>query len=164
MVAVNGNYDDVNRLCAEIAGKYNWGFVNINLRAYYAEGSKTLGFETAEQLGWRAPDHLVAPAASGSLITKIWKSFKEFDMLGFLEAPLKTKIYCAQPEGCSPISTAIQENAEVIKPVKPKTIHFFFSCIIMIHMHPMTLPSPLRVRNSLPTLLKLLIPIFVSDR
>lgn len=122
LVAVNGNYDDVNRLCAEIAAKYRWGFVNINLRAYYAEGSKTLGFEIAEQLGWKTPDHLVAPAASGSLITKIWKAFKEFEKLGLLENKVKTKIYCAQPEGCSPISTAILEQAEVIKPVKPHTI------------------------------------------
>ncbi|MBI3317442.1 MAG: threonine synthase [Candidatus Omnitrophica bacterium] len=122
LVAVNGNYDEVNRLCSEIAAKYKWGFVNINLRAYYAEGSKTLGFEIAEQLGWRAPDHLVAPAASGSLITKIWKAFKEFDKLGLLENKLKTKIYCAQPQGSSPIATAILEKADVIKPVKPQTI------------------------------------------
>jgi threonine synthase len=122
LVAVNGNYDDVNRLCAEIAGKYKWGFVNINLRAYYAEGSKTLGFEIAEQLGWRAPDHIVAPAASGSLITKIWKALGEFEKLELLEGKVKTKIYCAQPEGCSPIATAIQQKSDVIKPVKPQTI------------------------------------------
>lgn len=122
LVAVNGNYDDVNRLCAEIAAKYRWGFVNINLRAYYAEGSKTVGFEIAEQLGWRAPQHIVAPAASGSLITKIWKALKEFDQLGILENKLTTKIYCAQPEGCSPVATAIQNRADVIKPVKPQTI------------------------------------------
>ncbi|HLD50436.1 MAG TPA: threonine synthase [bacterium] len=122
LVAVDGNYDDVNRLCTEIAAKYRWGFVNINLRAYYAEGSKTFGFEIAEQLGWRAPDHIVVPAASGSLITKIWKALKEFDKLGLLENKLATKIYCAQPEGCSPIATAIQTNAEVIRPVKPVTI------------------------------------------
>lgn len=122
LVAVNGNYDDVNRLCAEIAGRYHWGFVNINLRAYYAEGSKTLGFEIVEQLGWRAPDQIVAPAASGSLITKIWKALKEFDKLGLLENKLQTKIYCAQPQGCSPISTAIQTGADIIKPVKPSTI------------------------------------------
>lgn len=122
LVAVNGNYDEVNRLCSEIANKYRWGFVNINLRAYYAEGSKTLGFEVAEQLGWKTPQHLVAPAASGSLITKIWKAFKEFEKIGLLTEPVKTKIYCAQPEGCSPITTAIQEKSEMIKPVKPKTI------------------------------------------
>lgn len=122
LVAVNGNYDDVNRLCSEIANKYRWGFVNINLRAYYAEGSKTMGYEIAEQLGWRAPDHIVAPAASGSLITKIWKALKEFEKLGLLEGKVQTKIHCAQPEGCSPIATAIQAGAEVIKPVKPSTI------------------------------------------
>ena len=122
LVAVNGNYDEVNRLCSEIAAKYRWGFVNINLRAYYAEGSKTMGFEIAEQLGWRAPDHIVAPAASGSLITKIWKALKEFEKLGLLENKVTTKIHCAQPEGCSPIATAIQSKAEVIRPVKPVTI------------------------------------------
>jgi len=122
LVAVNGNYDDVNRLCAEIAAKYKWGFVNINVRAYYAEGSKTIGFEVAEQLGWKAPAHIVAPAASGSLITKIWKALQEFEKLGLLENKLNTKIYCAQPEGCSPISTAILSGEDVIKPVKPQTI------------------------------------------
>lgn len=122
LIAVNGNYDDVNRLCSEIANKYHWGFVNINLRAYYAEGSKTLGFEIAEQLGWKAPDHIVAPAASGSLITKIWKALKEFSQLGLLQNELKTKIHCAQPEGCSPIATAINTKADVIRPVKPQTI------------------------------------------
>lgn len=122
LVAVNGTYDDVNRLCSEIASKYGWGFVNINLRAYYAEGSKTMGFEIAEQLGWKAPDHIVVPAASGSLITKIWKGLKEFEKVGLLSHPVHTKIYCAQPEGCSPISTAIQTKSDAIKPVKPHTI------------------------------------------
>ena len=122
LVAVNDNYDDVNRLCTEIAAKYHWGFVNINLRAYYAEGSKTLGYEIAEQLGWRAPQHIVAPAASGSLITKIWKALKEFEKLGFLDTELRTKIYCAQAEGCSPIATAILSQTDVIRPVKPRTI------------------------------------------
>lgn len=122
LVAVNGNYDDVNRLCAEIAAKYRWGFVNINLRAYYAEGSKTVGFEIAEQLGWKTPQHIVIPAASGSLITKIYKAFKEFEKMEILEAPVKTKFYCAQAEGCSPISSAILSNADAIKPVKPNTI------------------------------------------
>ena len=122
LVTVNGNYDDVNRLCGEIAGKYNWGFVNVNLRPYYSEGSKTFGFEIAEQLGWRAPQHIVTPAASGSLLTKIWKALKEFEQLELLDGPVKTKMHCAQPEGCSPISTAILNNADFIKPVKPKTI------------------------------------------
>lgn len=122
VVAVEGNYDDVNRLCSEIAATYNWGFVNVNLRPYYSEGSKTMGFEIAEQLGWKTPKHVVVPAASGSLITKIWKAFKELELLEFLEEPLSTSIHAAQPEGCSPIATAILEKSEVIKPVKPKTI------------------------------------------
>ncbi len=122
VVTVNGNYDDVNRLCGEIASKYNWGFVNVNLRPYYSEGSKTFGFEIAEQLGWRTPQHVVVPAASGSLLTKIWKAFNEFELLGLLNGPVKTKMHCAQPEGCSPISTAILNNTDFIKPVKPKTI------------------------------------------
>ncbi|MDP3920048.1 MAG: threonine synthase [Candidatus Omnitrophota bacterium] len=122
LIAVDGNYDDVNRLCAEIAAKYRWGFVNINIRAYYAEGSKTLGFEIAEQLGWKAPAHIVAPAASGSLVTKIWKSLKEFDKLGLLEGELRTKVHLAQAEGCSPIATAFLGNHDAIKPVKPSTI------------------------------------------
>ena len=122
LVAVGGNYDDVNRLCAEIAAWYRWAFVNINLRPYYAEGSKTFGFEIAEQLGWRTPDHVVIPAASGSLLTKIWKAFKELEKLGLLEGPVKSKLHCAQPEGCSPIARAILEKSEVIRPEKPNTI------------------------------------------
>jgi threonine synthase len=122
LVAVRGNYDDVNRLCTEIASRYRWAFVNINIRPYYAEGSKTFGYEVAEQLGWRTPDHIVIPAASGSLLTKIWKSFKELQKLGLLEKPVQTKLHCAQPEGCSPIARAILEKSEVIRPVKPNTI------------------------------------------
>ncbi len=122
VVAVRGNYDDVNRLCAEIAARYPWAFVNVNIRPYYAEGSKTFGFEIAEQLGWRTPDHVVVPAASGSLLTKIWKAFKEFEKLGFLAGPLKSRLHCAQPEGCSPIVTAILNQSDAIRPVKPKTI------------------------------------------
>ena len=122
LVAVHGNYDDVNRLCAEIAAWYRWAFVNINIRPYYAEGSKTFGFEIAEQLGWRTPDHVVIPAASGSLLTKIWKAFKEFEKLGLLERPVNTRLHCAQPEGCSPIARAILEKSEVIRPEKPNTI------------------------------------------
>lgn len=121
LIAVRGNYDDVNRLCSEIAAKYNWAFVNINIRPYYAEGSKTFGFEVAEQLGWRTPDHLVCPAASGSLLVKIWKGFKEFEKLGLIDS-VKTKLHCAQPEGCSPIADAILTKTDAIKPVKPKTI------------------------------------------
>lgn len=122
LVAVKGNYDDVNRLCAEIAARHKWAFVNINIRPYYAEGSKTFGFEIAEQFGWKTPDHVVIPAASGSLLTKIWKAFKEFEKLNILEKPVKTKLHCAQPEGCSPIAKAILEKADVIRPVKPDTI------------------------------------------
>jgi len=122
LVAVEGNYDDVNRLCSEIAARYPWAFVNINIRPYYAEGSKTFGFEVAEQMGWRTPDHVVIPAASGSLLTKIWKAFKEFEKLGLLEKPVRSKLHCAQPDGCSPIAKAILEKAEVIRPEKPNTI------------------------------------------
>ena len=121
LVAVKGNYDEVNRLCAEIASTMGWGFVNINLRPYYAEGSKTLGFEIVEQLGWQAPDHIVVPMASGSLLTKVWKALKELHRLGLIDE-LKTKVHGAQPEGCSPIVTAFKENAEFVRPVKPNTI------------------------------------------
>lgn len=121
VVAVEGNYDEVNRLCSEIASKYKWAFVNINVRPYYAEGSKSMGYEIAEQLGWKLPKHVVVPSAGGSLITKIWKSFKELEKLGFVDK-VKTKVYCAQGKGCAPIVAAIKEKADVIKPVKPKTI------------------------------------------
>ena len=121
VIAVNGNYDEVNRLCTEILGNHNWGFVNINLRAYYSEGSKTVGYEIIEQLGWKAPKHIVVCMASGSLLTKIYKSVKEFENLGFVEAN-GTKIYGVQAEGCSPISTAVKNNWETFKPVKPNTI------------------------------------------
>ncbi|MCG3177241.1 MAG: Threonine synthase [Candidatus Omnitrophica bacterium] len=121
LVAVEGNYDDVNRLCAEIAARYRWAFVNINIRPYYAEGSKTYGYEIAEQLGWRTPDHIVVPAASGSLLTKIWKAFNEFHKLG-LVGPVRTRMHAAQAEGCGPIVTALKEKSDIIRPVKPKTI------------------------------------------
>ncbi|MDO8532838.1 MAG: threonine synthase [Dehalococcoidia bacterium] len=121
LVAVKGNYDDVNRLCSEIADSYHWAFVNINVRPYYAEGSKTLGYEVAEQLGWRAPDHAVVPAASGSLFTKIWKGLKEMSDLKLI-GPVKTRMHLTQPTGCSPISTAFLEGTMNIRPVKPKTI------------------------------------------
>lgn len=121
LIAVDGNYDEVNRLCSEIASKYKWAFVNINIRPYYAEGSKSMGYEIAEQLNWVLPKHIVVPSAGGSLITKIWKSFKELEKLGFLDK-VKTKVYCAQGFGCSPIVTAIKEKSDIIKPVKPKTI------------------------------------------
>jgi threonine synthase len=121
LVAVDGNYDDVNRLCSEIANKYNWAFVNINIRPYYAEGSKTLGFEIVEQLGWNTPDNIVVPCASGSLLTKIWKSLKEFQEIGIIK-DLKTKVFSAQAEGCNPIVTAIKQDTDIIVPVKPDTV------------------------------------------
>ena len=121
LIAVDGNYDDVNRLCSEIANKYRWAFVNINIRPFYAEGSKTHGFEIIEQLGWKAPDNIVVPCASGSLLTKIWKSFKEFQEIGVIK-DLRTKVFAAQATGCSPISTAIKQDTDIIRPVKPNTI------------------------------------------
>ncbi len=121
VVAVEGTYDDVNRLCAELSAKYPWAFVNVNIRPYYAEGSKTYGFEVAEQLGWRAPAHIVIPAASGSLITKIWKAFKELELLGLIPK-VRTKLYAAQAAGCAPIHAAIHERSDIVKPVKPNTI------------------------------------------
>ena len=121
VVAVNGTYDDVNRLCSEIADTYKWAFVNINVRPYYAEGSKTLAYEVAEQLGWRAPDHAVVPAASGSLFTKIWKGFNEFWNLGLIDA-VQTRMHLVQPQGCSPIVTAFSEGTHDVRPVKPDTI------------------------------------------
>jgi threonine synthase len=121
VVAVDGNYDDVNRLCSEIASEYPWAFVNINIRPYYAEGSKTLAFETVEQLGWRFPDHVVVPIASGSLLTKIWKGLKEFEMLGLLP-PVRTRVSGAQAEGCGPVAEAFKAKRDFIKPVKPNTI------------------------------------------
>jgi threonine synthase len=121
LVKVRGNYDAVNRLCAELAGSYNWGFVNVNVRPYYSEGSKTLGFEVAEQLGWRAPDHCVVPIASGSLFVKIRKGFEEFAKAGLIE-PAKTRMSGAQATGCSPVATAWAEGSMNFRPQKPDTI------------------------------------------
>jgi threonine synthase len=121
LVAVDGSYDDVNRLCSEIANKYRWAFVNINIRPFYAEGSKTQGFEIVEQLGWTAPDNVVVPCASGSLLTKIWKSFKEFHEIGILKE-LSTKVHAAQALGCNPIVTALKAGTDIIRPVKPDTV------------------------------------------
>jgi threonine synthase len=121
LIKVEGNYDEVNRLCSEIAGKYPWAFVNINVRPYYAEGSKTLGFEVAEQLGWKAPDHVVVPMASGSLLTKVHKAFNELAKTGLIDEP-KTRVSGAQADGCSPISTAFLEGSDTFRPVKPNTI------------------------------------------
>ncbi len=122
VVAIEGSYDQVNRLCSEIAGNYGWGFVNVNLRPYYAEGSKTLGFEIAEQLGWRLPRHTVIPMASGSLLTKVHKAYREFTKVGLVDSA-DFSIYGAQATGCSPISTAIKNNTDTVRPVpKPQTI------------------------------------------
>jgi len=122
LIAVDGSYDDVNRLCSEIANKYNWAFVNINIRPFYAEGSKTHGYEIVEQLGWRAPDNVVVPCASGSLLTKIWKSFNELRKIGLLDGEVQTKVFAAQAEGCGPIAEAIKNDTDVIRPVKPDTV------------------------------------------
>jgi len=122
IVAIDGNYDDVNRLCGEIASRYKWGFVNVNLRPYYAEGSKTYGFEIIEQMGWKTPDNIVVPVASGSLLTKIHKGINELERIGIIKDSNKVKIYAAQAEGCSPVVQAIKEKSSVIKPVKPHTI------------------------------------------
>ena len=121
LVRVAGNYDHVNRLSSQIADRYNWGFVNVNLRPYYAEGSKTVGFEIAEQLGWRLPDNLVCPMAGGSLITKIRKAFSELVALGLVEDK-PVRFFGAQATGCSPISTAVKNDTDVIEPQRPNTI------------------------------------------
>ena len=121
LIRIDGNYDHCNRLCSQIAEKYNWGFVNVNLRPYYAEGSKSVGFEIAEQLGWRLPDNVVVPMAGGSLITKIRKAFKELVTLG-LVADRPVKFFGAQATGCSPISTALKTGADGIEPQRPNTI------------------------------------------
>ena len=121
LVRVEGNYDHCNRLCSQIADRYNWGFVNVNLRPYYAEGSKTVGFEIAEQLGWRLPDNIVCPMAGGSLITKIRKAFSELVALGLVE-DRPVKFFGAQATGCSPISQAVKNDTDVIEPQRPNTI------------------------------------------
>ena len=123
VIAIEGNYDQVNRLCSQIAFRFGWGFVNVNLRPFYAEGSKTVGFEIAEDLGWRVPDHVIAPMAGGSLIGKIHKSFKEFERLGLVDGPVKTRIHGAQATGCNPISATVKTGAGKVKPVRnPQTI------------------------------------------
>ena len=138
IMAIDGNYDDVNRLCSEIADNYPWAFVNVNMRPYYAEGSKTLGYEVAEQLDWQVPDHVVVPAASGAMFTKIWKGFNELACLGLLDGvegmsfgedqnsvhhpEVKTKMHMAQAFGCSPIAAAWNNGQTHVVPVKPDTI------------------------------------------
>jgi threonine synthase len=121
LMAVEGNYDQVNRLCCEVANTHGWGFVNINLRPYYSEGSKTLGYEVIEQLGWQLPDHIVAPLASGSLYTKIYKGFQEFVKVGLVEDK-DVRFSGAQAQGCSPIAQAFQDDRDFVTPVKPNTI------------------------------------------
>lgn len=123
LVKVDGHYDDVNRLCSEIAADGKVGMVNVNLRPYYAEGSKSMGFEIVEQLGWRAPDNIVTCMAGGSLITKLDKALREFEKIGILEKPARTRFWGAQATGCNPITAAIKAGIDVIKPIKdPKTI------------------------------------------
>ena len=121
VIGIKGHYDEVNRLCAEIAGKFGWAFVNVNMRPYYAEGSKSMAYEIAEQLGWRAPQHTVIPMASGSLLTKIHKGYEELAKVGLISES-EPKIYGAQATGCSPISTAQKAGLDFFKPVKPDTI------------------------------------------
>jgi threonine synthase len=120
-VAVDGSYDDVNRLCSELGGKYPWAFVNINVRPYYSEGSKTMAYEIAEQLGWQAPDHCIVPLASGSLYGKIYKGLKELTELGLIEEK-HTRMSGCQADGCSPIITAWKNNTLTFRPVRPNTI------------------------------------------
>jgi len=123
LVAVDGNYDDVNRVCSELADKYKWAFANINMRPYYSEGSKTLAYEVAEQLGWRLPDRAIVPIASGSLFTKVWKGFGELGKLGLVDAGATLpKMVGAQAEGCSPVVAAWDANTLDVVPVKPNTI------------------------------------------
>jgi threonine synthase len=123
VIGVTGTYDEVNRVCTQIALKYGWGFVNVNLRPFYAEGSKTMGFEIAEDLGWRFPQHVVAPMAGGALIGKIHKAFNELHNVGIVNAPVATKMYGAQAAGCNPISDCVKSNRERHRPIrKPNTI------------------------------------------
>jgi threonine synthase len=122
VIGIHGAYDQVNRLCSEIAGKYGWGFVNVNLRPYYAEGSKSMGFEICEQLGWRIPRHTIVPMASGSLLTKIHKAYGEFGKLGLVEET-PFSVHGAQASGCAPISHAMKKGTDIVRPVpKPETI------------------------------------------
>jgi threonine synthase len=121
VVAVKGDYDAVNRLCAEVADALPWAFVNVNMRPFYAEGSKSLGFETAEQLGWRLPDHVVVPIASGALLTKIHRAFEELIAIGAV-AERPYRVSGAQPEGCRPVAQAFRDGATEVTPMKPDTI------------------------------------------
>jgi threonine synthase len=122
LIAVEGSYDDVNRLATEIADEYRWAFVNVNLRAYYGDGAKTLGYEIVEQLGWRAPGHVVVPCAGGSLMAKIWQGIGDLRTLGLVDGPVRTRMHAAQAAGCGPIVTMIKDDTDVLVPVKPDTI------------------------------------------
>jgi len=122
VIAVKGNYDAVNRLCSQIVDRYPWGFVNVNLRPFYAEGSKTIGYEVAEQLGWHAPDAIVVPMAGGAMISKIYKGLKELQRLGLISENERTRLYGAQAAGCNPIIDAVRRGTRDIRPVKPNTI------------------------------------------
>ncbi len=121
VVGIAGNYDGVNRLCSEVSDRYGWAFVNINIRPYYAEGSKAFCFETVEQLGWQRPDHVVVPMAGGSLITKVAKALNELTLVGLIPEG-ETKVHGAQAAGCNPIVAAVKQGAEIFSPVKPDTI------------------------------------------
>jgi threonine synthase len=121
IVEVDGSYDDVNRLCAELADQYRWAIVNVNLRPFYSEGSKTLGFEIVEQLGWQPPDHIVVPVAAGSLLAKTAKGFQELVGAGLVDK-VPTRIHAAQAEGCAPVAHAIQQGGDAITPVRPNSI------------------------------------------
>jgi len=121
VITIRGNYDDVNRLCSEIADKYGWAFVNINLRPYYTEGAKTFGFEIAEQLGWKLPDHIVVPTAGGTILPKVAKAFKELKDVGLVKGA-NFKIYSAQAAGSAPVIHALHKGVDLITPVKPDTI------------------------------------------
>jgi threonine synthase len=121
VVAVKGNYDQVNRLCSEIAQTKDWAFVNVNIRPFYAEGSKTIAFEITEQMGWKPPDHVVVPVASGSLLTKIQKGLGELHRVGLAPEP-STRIHAAQALGCNPVVAALEQGVEHVRPVKPNTI------------------------------------------
>src|SRR6266404_176031 len=113
VITIRGNYDDVNRLCSEIADKYGWAFVNINLRPYYTEGAKTFGFEIAEQLGWRLPQHVIVPTAGGTILPKVAKAFEEMKKVGLIDDPHTPKIYTAQAAGCAPVIHALHKGSDL---------------------------------------------------
>jgi len=121
-IAIRGNYDDVNRLCTEIGDKYEWAFVNVNLRPYYSEGAKTQAFEVAEQLGWKLPQHIVVGSAGGTILPKLGKAFDELRKVGLVAEDAPCKIYSAQAEGCAPIIHALKKGTDIVEPVKPNTI------------------------------------------